>query len=141
MPVTVDIMLPGTDVKTIEMVFSMRMVKSQSLFEQMKVRVVRVMSPTEFQAVTPDAKIKTHFVVIDAVGVCERDKSDSRPLEQKPSVPIEKLLEGVALGVREPEALTSLAARLIRLEKQLEPSARPDVKRLAAGKSLSHLAK
>ena len=99
------------------------------------------MSPTEFQAVTPDAKVKTHFVVIDAVGVCERDKSDSRPLEQKPSVPIEKLLEGVALGVREPETLTSLAGRLIRLEKQLEPDVRADVEKLAGGKSLSQLAK
>ena len=99
------------------------------------------MSPTEFQAVTPDATVKTHFVVIDAVGVCERDKSDSRPLEQKPSVPIEKLLEGVALGMREPETLTSLAGRLIRLEKQLEPDVRADVEKLAGGQSLSQLAK
>jgi type I restriction enzyme, R subunit len=139
--VTVDMIATGTDVKPLEIVFFMRSVKSQSFFEQMKGRGVRVMSPTEFQAVTPDAKVKTHFVVIDAVGVCERDKSDSRPLEQKPSVPIEKLLEGVALGVREPEALTSLAGRLIRLEKQLEPDVRADVEKLAGGKSLSQLAK
>jgi type I restriction enzyme R subunit len=139
--VTVDMIATGTDVKPLEIVFFMRSVKSQSFFEQMKGRGVRVMSPTEFQAVTPDAKVKTHFVVIDAVGVCERDKSDSRPLEQKPSVPIEKLLEGVALGVREPEALTSLAGRLIRLEKQLEPDVRADLEKLAGGKSLSQLAK
>ena len=139
--VTVDMIATGTDVKPLEIVFFMRSVKSQSFFEQMKGRGVRVMSPTEFQAVTPDAKVKTHFIVIDAVGVCERDKSDSRPLEQKPSVPIEKLLEGVALGVREPEALTSLAGRLIRLEKQLEPDVRADVEKLAGGKSLSQLAK
>ena len=139
--VTVDMIATGTDVKPLEIVFFMRSVKSQSFFEQMKGRGVRVMSPTEFQAVTPDATVKTHFVVIDAVGVCERDKSDSRPLEQKPSVPIEKLLEGVALGVREPETLTSLAGRLIRLEKQLEPDVRADVEKLAGGKSLSQLAK
>jgi len=139
--VTVDMIATGTDVKPLEIVFFMRSVKSQSFFEQMKGRGVRVMSPTEFQAVTPDATVKTHFVVIDAVGVCERDKSDSRPLEQKPSVPIEKLLEGVALGVREPETLTSLAGRLIRLEKQLEPDVRADVEKLAGGQSLSQLAK
>jgi len=139
--VTVDMIATGTDVKPLEIVFFMRSVKSQSFFEQMKGRGVRVMSPTEFQAVTPDAKVKTHFVVIDAVGVCERDKSDSRPLEQKPSVPIEKLLEGVALGVREPETLTSLAGRLIRLEKQLEPDVRADVEKLAGGQSLSQVAK
>ncbi|PYJ79184.1 MAG: restriction endonuclease subunit R, partial [Verrucomicrobia bacterium] len=139
--VTVDMIATGTDVKPLEIVFFMRSVKSQSFFEQMKGRGVRVMSPTEFQAVTPDATVKTHFVVIDAVGVCERDKSDSRPLEQKPSVPIERLLEGVALGVREPETLTSLAGRLIRLEKQLEPDVRADVEKLAGGQSLSQLAK
>src|SRR2546422_914806 len=80
--VTVDMIATGTDVRPLEIVFFMRTVKSRSFFEQMKGRGVRVMSPTEFQAVTPDAKVKTHFVVIDAVGVCERDKSDSRPLEQ-----------------------------------------------------------
>ena len=139
--VTVDMIATGTDVKPLEIVFFMRSVKSQSFFEQMKGRGVRVISDTDFQSVTPDAKTKTHFVVVDAVGVCERDKSDSRPLEQKPSVPIDKLLEGVALGVREPEMLSSLAGRLIRLEKQLETDLRADVEKIAGGQSLSQVAK
>jgi type I restriction enzyme R subunit len=83
--VTVDMIATGTDIKPLEIVMFMRSVKSQGFFEQMKGRGVRVISDTEFQQVTPDAKTKTHFVIVDAVGVCERDKSDSRPLEQKKS--------------------------------------------------------
>src|SRR5438309_1202565 len=58
--VTVDMIATGTDVKPLECVFFMRSVKSLSYFEQMKGRGVRVISDTEFQAVTPDAKSKTH---------------------------------------------------------------------------------
>ena len=138
--VTVDMIATGTDIKPLEIVMFMRSVKSRGFFEQMKGRGVRVISDTEFQQVTPDAKTKTHFVIVDAVGVCERDKSDSRPLEQKKSVPLDKLLEGIALGVREPDALSSLAGRLIRLEKRLDPEMQAEVEKLAGGKKLSQIA-
>ena len=138
--VTVDMIATGTDIKPLEIVMFMRSVKSRGFFEQMKGRGVRVISDTEFQQVTPDAKTKTHFVIVDAVGVCERDKSDSRPLEQKKSVPLDKLLEGIALGVREPDALSSLAGRLIRLEKRLDPELQAEVEKLAGGKKLSQIA-
>src|SRR5205823_10104436 len=118
----------GTDIKPLEIVMFMRSVKSRSFFEQMKGRGVRVISDTDFQSVTPDAKTKTHFVIVDAVGVCERDKTDSRPLEQKPSVPLEKLFEYIAIGAREPELLSSLAGRLIRLEKRIDPEVRDEVR-------------
>src|SRR5207245_10889040 len=108
--VTVDMIATGTDVKPLEIVFFMRSVKSQSFFEQMKGRGVRVMSPTEFQAVTPDATVKTNFVVIDAVGVCERDTSDSRPSEQNPSETLEQVLESMEICVREPVQLDTLDA-------------------------------
>jgi type I restriction enzyme R subunit len=138
--VTVDMIATGTDIKPLEIVMFMRSVKSRGFFEQMKGRGVRVISDTEFQQVTPDAKTKTHFVIVDAVGVCERDKSDSRPLEQKRNVPLDKLVESIALGVREPEALSSLAGRLIRLEKRLNPELQADVEKLADGKTLSQIA-
>ena len=57
----------------------------------MKGRGTRVISPTDLQAVTPDAKAKTHFVIVDAVGVCESNKTDSRPLERKRGVAFDKL--------------------------------------------------
>ena len=139
--VTVDMIATGTDIKPLEIVMFMRSVKSRSFFEQMKGRGVRVISDTDFQSVTPDAKTKTHFVIVDAVGVCERDKTDSRPLELKPSVPLEKLMEHIAIGAREPELLSSLAARLIRLEKRIEPDVRDEVEKLAGGKTLSNIAR
>src|SRR6266404_1636471 len=139
--VTVDMIATGTDIKPLEIVMFMRSVKSRSFFEQMKGRGVRVISDTDFQSVTPDAKTKTHFVIVDAVGVCERDKTDSRPLEQKPSVPLEKLMEHIAIGAREPELLSSLAGRLIRLEKRIEPDVRAEVKKLSGAKTLSTIAR
>src|SRR5438034_3677885 len=131
----------GTDIKPLEIMMVMRSVKSRRFYEQMKGRGVRVSSDTDFQSVTPDAKTKTHFVIVDAVGVCERDKTDSRPLEQKPSVPLEKLLEHVAIGAREPELLSSLASRLIRLEKRIERDVRVEVEKISGGKTLSNIAR
>jgi type I restriction enzyme, R subunit len=139
--VTVDMIATGTDIKPLEIVMFMRSVKSRSFFEQMKGRGVRVISDTDFQSVTPDAKTKTHFVIVDAVGVCERDKTDSRPLEQKPTVPLEKLMEHIAIGAREPELLSSLAGRLIRLEKRIEPDVKAEVEKLSGGKTLSNIAR
>src|SRR5438067_557407 len=141
MAVTVDMIATGTDIKPLEIVMFMRSVKSRGFFEQMKGRGVRVISDTDFQSVTPDAKTKTHFVIVDAVGVCERDKTDSRPLEQKPNVPLEKLMEHIAIGAREPELLSSLAGRLIRLEKRIEPDVRAEVEKLSGGKTLSNIAR
>ena len=114
--VTVDMIATGTDIKPLEIVFFMRSVKSRNFFEQMKGRGVRVISETEMEQVNPDIKRKTRFVIVDAVGVCERDKTDSRPLEKKRTVTFDKLLDAVALGNREPDALECLAGRLIRLE-------------------------
>ena len=54
--VTVDMIATGTDVKPLECVFFMRSVKSRNFFEQMKGRGVRVIDPTDLQAVTPDAR-------------------------------------------------------------------------------------
>ncbi len=44
----------------------MRAVKSRNFFEQMKGRGVRVIDDTDLQAVTPDARAKNHFVIVDA---------------------------------------------------------------------------
>jgi len=117
--VTVDMISTGTDIKPLECLLFMRNVKSRVYFEQMKGRGTRVISSTDFNAVTPDALNKTRFVIVDAVGVCENDKTDSRPLERKPSIPFDKLLQLVALGNRDSEMLTSLAGRLARLSLEI----------------------
>ena len=58
-------------------------------------RVVKLVSPDDLKGVTPDAKAKDHFVIVDCVGVCERDLTDSRPLEKKRTVTFDKLLDAI----------------------------------------------
>lgn len=137
--VTVDMIATGTDIKPVEIVVFMRSVKSRSFFEQMKGRGVRVCNSADLQAVTPDAKVKDHFVIVDAVGVCERDKTDSRPMDTKKMVPLDKLLQAVSLGNVEDEVLSSVAARLARLDKKLSPEDHAQVLEVS-GKSLRDLA-
>jgi type I restriction enzyme R subunit len=119
----------------------MRAVKSRAFFEQMKGRGVRVINPADLQSVTPDAKAKDHFVIVDCVGVCERDMTDSRPMDQQKSVPLEKLLQAVALGNTEPEVLSSVAARLARLEKDLPPADQAKIAQAAGGLTLKDLSR
>lgn len=137
--VTVDMIATGTDVKPLEVVFFMRSIKSLGFFEQMKGRGVRVIPDTEFQSVTKDAKTKTHFVIVDAVGVCERDKTDSRPLETKRHVPFDKLLEQIGLGKKDADTLASMAGRLARLGKQLGEKEIARLKEMSGGKGLSEI--
>ncbi len=67
--VSVDMIATGTDIKPLECLLFMRMVRSQGYFEQMKGRGTRVISDTDLAKVTADAGHKTHFVIVDAVGV------------------------------------------------------------------------
>jgi type I restriction enzyme R subunit len=133
--VTVDMIATGTDIRPLEIVFFMRSVRSRTFFEQMKGRGTRVIAPDDLQAVTPDARSKTHFVIVDAIGLSEEEMSDTRPLECKRSVSFEKLMEAVAFGHREPEVLSSLASRLARLERQLTEQDREQIAE-AAGEPL-----
>jgi len=138
--VTVDMISTGTDIKPLECLLFMRDVRSRVYFEQMKGRGTRTISETDLAAVTPDAQHKTRFVIVDAVGVCENDKTDSRPLERKPSVPFDKLLQNVALGVRDADTLTSLAGRLARLEQSIGPKEQERIQAAAGGLTLGKLA-
>src|SRR5439155_1342963 len=116
--VTVDMIATGTDVKPLECVFFMRMVKSRSFFEQMRGRGVRVVTPTDLRGVTPDATVKDRFVLVDAVGVTETELIDTVPLDRKPTVPLERLLRQVSFGIRDPETASAIAARLSRLDRR-----------------------
>ena len=137
--VTVDMVATGTDIKPLEIVLFMRNVRSRNFFEQMKGRGVRVIEPTAFRSVTPDAANKTRFVVVDAVGVTENELSDSYTLEKQPTVAFEKLLDAVSMGNRENEVISSLASRLARLDRQLTPSDRRVLEESAGGVSLQDI--
>jgi type I restriction enzyme R subunit len=138
--VTVDMISTGTDIRPLEALVFMRAVKSRLLFEQMLGRGTRVVKPTELQAVTPDAREKTRFVIVDAVGVVEQEHVETGTLERKRSVPFKQLLEAVAVGQRDADTLSSLAGRLARLEARLTDAERVDVAALAGGQTLRDLA-
>jgi type I restriction enzyme R subunit len=132
----------GTDIKPLECLLFLRDIRSRVYFEQMKGRGTRVLTPTDLQAVSgEDARAKTQFFIVDAVGVCESDKTDSRPLERQKSVPFDKLLLGVALGKRDEDALTTLAGRLARLDREITPAQRQQLDALAGEKTLGELSR
>src|SRR6266699_318572 len=138
--VTVDMISTGTDIKPLEVLPFMRSVKSEGFFEQMKGRGTRTISDTDFRAVTPDAQSKTHFVLIDAVGICERLKTDDPPLERKASLSFKNLLNSVALGRRDEETLTTLAGRLGRLARRASPEEVEAVRQASGGCTIRDLA-
>ena len=137
--VTVDMIATGTDVKPLECLLFMRNVNSAGYFEQMKGRGVRVIGCDDLRSVTPDAKDKTHFVIVDAVGVCERDKTVSPPLERKPSVSTEKLLQMAAMGMVHADLVSSLASRLARLGRQVDEGQATRIAQESGGESLARL--
>jgi len=136
--VTVDMISTGTDIKPLECLIFMRDVKSRVYFEQMKGRGTRVISPTDLMSVTPDAREKTQFVIIDAVGVCETDKTDSMPLERMRNVPLEKLLTGMALRKKDKNMITSLAGRLAKIDLQMNEKEKQEIERIA-GKNMNQI--
>ena len=138
--VTVDMISTGTDVKPIKCVFFLRNVKSAGFFEQMKGRGVRVIAPDALRAVTPSATVKDRFVIVDAVSVCEQDKTDSRTLNRQPKKTLAQVLQYVARGGVAPEALTTLAGRLARLQREYSPAQLAELSTLAGGKSFPDLA-
>jgi type I restriction enzyme R subunit len=137
--VTVDMIATGTDIKPLEIVMFMRSVKSRNFFEQMLGRGVRVIDPNDLKGVTPDANAKTHFVVIDAVGVTERNLAETAPLERKRAIAFETLLKEIAFGVVDADSLSSLADRLARLDRQLGEADRAAIVALAAGTTLNQI--
>ena len=138
--VTVDMIATGTDIKPLECLLFLRDTRSRTYFEQMKGRGTRVLTSTDLQAVSgADARAKTHFVIVDAVGVCESDKTDSRPLERQRNVAFDKLMLGVSLGKRDEDTLTTLAGRLARLGREISRGDAEALREVAGGKSLSDL--
>ncbi|MGQ0848374.1 MAG: type I restriction endonuclease subunit R, partial [Actinomycetota bacterium] len=136
--VTVDMIATGTDVKPIEIVFFLRSVKSRIYFEQMIGRGSRVIDETDLDSVTPDAGRKTHFVIVDAVGVTETELMDSRPRERAPPTPLRKLFQNVAAGIASVEDVSSLASRLARLNRLVTQGDRARLEE-ALGESLGSL--
>ena len=138
--VTVDMISTGTDVKPLECLLFMRDVRSRNYFEQMKGRGTRTLGPDDLKKVSPSAVSgKTHYVIVDAVGVTRSLKTASQPLIARPSVPLRDLAMGVMMGVRDEDTVSSLAGRLARLNQQLNFAERDRIKALTGGIELTQI--
>ncbi|MCA9541853.1 MAG: DEAD/DEAH box helicase family protein, partial [Myxococcales bacterium] len=141
--VTVDMIATGTDVKAIECLLFMRLVKSRNYFEQMRGRGTRVIRPDELALVSADAGHKEHFVLVDAIGVTEVDPVETTPtLNRKRTVPLPKLLEMLthsAGGHIEPDLVATVADRLARLNRKLNPADQAAIEATAGGADLRTL--
>ncbi len=139
--VTVDMIATGTDVKPLECLVFMRDVKSRNYFEQMKGRGTRTLDKDDLKKVTPSAvSAKTHYVIVDAIGVTQSLKTASQPLITKPSVPLKDLAMSVMMGATDEDIVSSLAGRLARLNKQLDTDDQRRIRELAGGMELTQFA-
>ena len=136
--VTVDMIATGTDVKPLECLLFMRDVKSRNYFEQMKGRGTRTLEHDDLKKVTPSAQsAKTHYVIVDAIGVTKSLKTASQPLITNPSVPLKDLAMGLMMGAHDEDTVSSLAGRLARLNNQLTADDKQRIKQMAGGTYLT----
>ena len=140
--VTVDMIATGTDVKPVECLLFMRDVRSRNYFEQMKGRGTRTTNEDDFKYLNPSAiSNKSRFVIVDAVGVTQSLKTDSRSLERKPGVSLKDLMMSIVMGARDEDTITTLAGRLTRLDKELSLAEQRKYSEVSGGLSLSETAK
>lgn len=138
--VTVDMIATGTDVKPLECLLFMRDVKSRNYFEQMKGRGTRTLDLDDLRKVTPSAvTAKTHYVIVDAIGVTSSLKTASAPLITKPGVSLKDLAMGVMMGASDTDTISSLAGRLARLNKQLDKHDHARIAEKSGGVTLSSI--
>ncbi len=138
--VTVDMIATGTDIKPLEVVMFLRDVRSSLYYEQMKGRGVRSINDTDLKQVTPNAESKGFFYLIDAVGVTESKKTASQPLERKRSVSLKKMLEQISQGKTDDDTLSSVASRMVNIERRLNADDLTQIKNLSNGKTLHEIA-
>ncbi len=126
--VTVDMIATGTDIPALECLLFMRDIQSWAYFEQMKGRGARTVSDHDLRKVTRDAVHKDRFVIVDAVGVTEHDKTDARPLVRDDAEPVpslERLLRACAeRRTLHVDDVATLAGRLGRLGRRIDGNAR-----------------
>ncbi len=140
--VTVDMIATGTDVKPLECLLFMRDVKSRGYFEQMKGRGTRTLDHDGLKKVSSTAKsAKTHYVIVDAIGVTKSLKTASRPPITKPSMPLKDLAMEVIMGATDADTISSLAGRLARIERQLTPEQRETIAGKMGGTTIGQLVK
>ena len=140
--VTVDMIATGTDVRPLECLLFMRDVKSRGYFEQMKGRGTRTLDHDGLRKVSSAAKsAKTHYVIVDAIGVTKSLKTASRPPITRPTISFKDLAMEVVMGATDTDTVSSLAGRLARIERQLKPEQNAAIAERMGGTTIGQLAK
>lgn len=140
--VTVDMIATGTDVKPLECLLFLRDVKSKGYFEQMKGRGTRTLDHDSLRKVSSAAtSAKTHYVIVDAIGVTKSLKTVSRPPITRPTVPFKDLAMEVVMGATDADTVSSLAGRLARIERQLTPLQKQNIAEKMGGTAIGQLVK
>lgn len=129
--VTVTLVATGTDVRPLETVFFMRDVRSEVLYEQMKGRGCRKIKTDELIKVTPNAKGKDYFYMIDAIGVSKHEhtmpKGSSGGSGGGSGYTLKELFDHISSGDVSDEILESLAIKLGRIAKKLDDEQKDDL--------------
>ncbi|MGH7945838.1 MAG: type I restriction-modification enzyme R subunit C-terminal domain-containing protein [Opitutaceae bacterium] len=132
----------GTDVKPLECLLFLRDVKSKGYFEQMKGRGTRTLDHDSLRKVSSAARsAKTHYVIVDAIGVTKSLKTASRSPITRPTVPFNDLAMEVVMGATDADTVSSLAGRLARIERQLTPLQKHTLAEKLGGLPLGQLVK
>ena len=140
--VTVDMVATGTDIKPLECLVFMRDVRSKNYYEQMLGRGCRTLGYDDLARVTPSATSNKYlYAVVDCVGVTKSMKTDTRPLERKPTASMKDLMMSIVMGARDDDTIISLANRLLRLYAIMSKSEQDKAKELAGGKPVNQMAK
>jgi type I restriction enzyme R subunit len=106
----------------------------------MKGRGTRTLDHDGLRKASPAAKsAKTHYVIVDAIGVTKSLKTASRPPITKPSVPFKDLAMQVVMGATDADTISSLAGRLARIERMLTPEQKQAVAAKLGGTAISTL--
>ena len=134
--VTVDMVATGTDIRPLECIIFMRDVNSKIYFDQMKGRGTRTIKSADLKKVTPDAVSKDHFVIIDAVGVCEHAMSDTHSLNRTPGESFKSLMQATGEGRATQDQLESLAYKLSRLDRILDDESKEEITQASGGQTI-----
>jgi type I restriction enzyme, R subunit len=100
------------------------------------------MDPDEFQRVTPDARAKEKFLLVDPVGVTDSPLVDAKPLQpaSQRQVSLEKLLNKAASHGITVEEAAALGSRLAKLDQQITPAERDELAELGGGETVRQIA-
>jgi type I restriction enzyme, R subunit len=74
------------------------------------------------------------------VGVTETEKTLSKPLDRQPTIPLNAVLNTIAAGGVSEEIVSTLAARLARLDRELDDDQRQQIADQSGGKKPADLA-